>query len=897
MKELLPLLPRPSHFIGIEEGSVHKDPASVALHCVLAFPDLYEVGMSYLGQKILYAILNDRPDVAAERVFAPAPEAGELLRRHETPLATLESDTPLARTHLLGFAVTHELCFTNVLYMLDLAGIPLRSADRGEDLAAWPLVVAGGGCAISAEPLAPFMDLMLLGEGEAMTSELCDLLIAARAEGWSRSRLLREAVRIPGVYAPSLYAHDAAGVISPLVPDLPRPGRRIAADFDTAPYPERQVVPFGAVHNRLSLEIARGCTRGCRFCQAGILYRPARERSLPSIEKILDRCLSDTGFDDVSFLSLSTGDFSALKTLFLNAADRCAREQISVSLPSLRVGSLDADIMRKMADIRRTGATLAPEAGSQRLRDVINKGVTEEELLAHIRALIDHGWQQVKLYFMIGLPGENQADIDAIVDLCRKARDAAGRGRPRILVTAAISPFVPKPYTPFQWEAQITPETMRERIQYLREAFRAEKNLKLRWHEPDMSYLEGILSRGDRRLADVVESAYRKGALFSSWVDHFALQPWLDALAEHGLEARTYTGPRPLSLTDGEGQDCGKPDNAGDCLPDDTLAASAPAPLPWDHLEAGVSRAFLLRERQRAFAEKRTEDCRYAACRQCGACDTVTPSLLPASGIPHRNRLNFTERDQAAPPEIQNAPAPIDGAGEAGASRPEQPRTGRKSAPPVINPALTARVVRYRIWHSKEADASYISQLELQSLLERAMRRAGLPMSFSQGFHPLPLISFGRALPVGVESLAEWFSVTLREHCSIQEVQARLAPRLVRGMRLLKITPIPIHDKSAGGTWEDFTLHCLPLDKLTGFRAAWAAFAETSTFTLLRETKKGPRETDIRPLVGSMEETADGVRFTADWSQGYLSPLALVRAVTPELGLHELRLVKTSQTF
>ena len=337
------------------------------------------------------------------------------------------------------------------------------------------------------------------------------------------------------------------------------------ADFDRAAYPEKQVVPFGAVHNRLSLEIARGCTRGCRFCQAGVLYRPARERSLPNLEKILENCLNDTGFDDVSFLALSTGDFSALKTLFLGTMDRCEAEQISVSLPSLRVGSIDDDIMRRLAGIRRTGATLAPEAGSQRLRDIINKGVTEEGLMLHVRKLFEHGWQQVKLYFMIGLPGETQEDIEAIVDLCRKARDAAGRGMPRLQVTAAISPFVPKSHTPFQWEPQITLEQVRERVQYLRDAFRAEKCLKLRWHEPEMSFLEGVLSRADRRIADVVEKAYRKGAIFASWMDHFSIDPWLESLAECGLTAEEFTGARELD-----------------------------APLPWDHLNAGVSREFLL---------------------------------------------------------------------------------------------------------------------------------------------------------------------------------------------------------------------------------------------------------------------------------------------------------------
>ncbi len=883
MKELLPLLPHPSHYIGIEEGAIRKAPGSVRLRCALAFPDLYEVGMSYLGQKILYGILNEREDIAAERVFAPSPEAGDLLRAHGVPLATLESDTPLGETDLLGFAVTHELCFTNVLYMLDLAGIPLRRSDRGEDLAACPLIAAGGGCAISAEPLAPFMDLMLLGEGEAMLPELCDLLIRAREAGWTRSRLIREATAIPGVYAPGLYTHDAEGRLTPLFPDTPRPTRRVVADLDAAPYPQRQVVPFGAVHNRLSLEIARGCTRGCRFCQAGILYRPARERSLADIERILGGCLDETGFDDVSFLSLSTGDFSALKTLFLGVADRCAAEQVSVSLPSLRVGSIDADIMARMAGIRRTGATLAPEAGSRRLRDVINKGITEEELLDHVRALAAYGWQQVKLYFMIGLPGETREDLDAIADLCRKARDAAGR--PRLQITAAISPFVPKPFTPFQWEPQISPDEMRARIQYLRDLFRAEKSMKLRWHEPDMSRLEGILSRGDRRLADVVESAYRKGAIFASWVDHFRLDPWLEALSEHGLSEEACTGGRPVFLE--EAGDASLAPDMPPCTEDTPEDASGsgeprrPAPLPWDHLEAGVSRAFLLRERERALAGSRTEDCRYAACRQCGACDTARPSRLSAADGPYRNRLNLPARDQGAslPP-------------------PERPARQARPAAPHLSPALIARAVRYRIWHSKEGEAAYISQLELQTLLERAMRRAGLPLSFSQGFHPMPLISFGRALPVGVHSRAEWFSVTLREPMSAAEVMARLAPRMISGMRPLEVTPIPIHDKSFGGRHETFALHCLKPADAHAFSEAWAAFADAPAFLFSRETKKGTVESDLRPLARAItREDASEIRFTADWSERYLSPLTLVRAITPWLGPHELRLVKLSQTL
>ena len=677
-------------------------------------------------------------------------------------------------------------------------------------------------------------------------------------------------MNIPGVYVPEFFAEDPEdpSVVRPVLPGMPKPARRIVADMDTAAYPERQVVPFGAVHNRLSLEIARGCTRGCRFCQAGMVYRPSRERSLADVRTILDRCLEATGFDEVSFLALSAGDFSGLKTLFLDAADRCAAEQIALSLPSLRVGSIDDAIMQRMADIRRTGATLAPEAGSQRLRDIINKGVTEEGLLLHVQKLFQYGWQQVKLYFMIGLPGETDEDLHAITELCRKVRDAAGRGMPRLQVTAALSPFVPKAHTPFQWEPQISMEEITRRVHLVLESFKREKGLKLRWHEPAVSYLEGILSRGDRRLAAVVESAYRRGAIFAEWMEYFSLDPWLEALKEHNLDPGTYTGARALDR-----------------------------PLPWDHLEAGISRDYLLKERRRAFEGRISGDCRYEACRHCGACDTVAgPSRLardprlPATE-PLRNRLNFTERDQAAHTPVRDAEGRL-------IAPPPRPKP---TAPPAIGAGLGVKAVRYRIWHTKEQEAAYLSQLELQTLLERLMRRARLPMTFSQGFHPLPLLSFGRALAVGVESLAEWFAITLREPLTAGQVCERLEPLLVQGMRIRGIEEIPLNLKAVGAEQEVFELRYAPMRPTSADPAAvfdaWRAFAGAGSLNLTRETKKGPRTCDIRPLFTRIDVLDDHVALTLDWRSTYISPLVLARAVTPFVPVHELKLLKTSQTF
>lgn len=864
MRELLPLLPRPSRYIGIEEGAVHKEGRPLSLHCALAFPDTYEVGMSYLGQKILYTILNSHPDWWAERAMAPCREAGEILRRHGSPLCTLESDTPLEDLDFIGFSVTHELAYTNVLYMLDLADIPLRSVDRGDDLAAWPIIMAGGGAVLSAEPLAPFMDLMLLGEGEESLVEMSELLIRAKKEGWTRTAFLLEARHIPGAYIPGLFRQEADGSLTPLREDYKGASRRIVPDLNTAAYPVDQVVPIGAVHNRLSLEIARGCTRGCRFCHAGMVYRPVRERSLDNLSALLEQCLARTGFDEISYLSLSTGDFSALKTFFTATMDRCAQEQVSVSLPSLRVGSIDDSIMERMAGIRRTGATLAPEAGSQRLRDVINKGVTEEDLILHVQKLIEHGWQQVKLYFMIGLPTETPEDLDAIVDLCRKVRDAGGRGTPRLQVTAAISPFVPKPYTPFQWEPQLSLPEIQDRIHYLREAFKGQKFLKMRWHEPSMSHLEGILSRGDRRLADVVETAFRKGGIFASWVEGFRLEPWLEALKECGIAADDCIGPR-----------------------------NPEGPLPWDHLEAGVSREFLLRERRRALEAKTTDDCRYNACRQCGSCDTkAAPSRLPrlSSDTVYANRTNLPQRDQEA-------------------HAPRRDDEGRiicpvgKASPPRIAPELTVKAVEYRIWHTREGNAAFLSQLELQAVLERAMRRADLPMAFSQGFHPLPLLSFGRALPVGVASRAEWFAITLRRPLTADAVARALTPHLPRGMRVIDVYPVSKAQRTTQAVMERFTVrHTGDSEAQKAFARAWENFSAAESLTWTRETKKGPRTTDLCALVTHLDgpllqEGVATLHFTMDWEKGYLSPLAFVLAVCGEEQLPHISLEKTAQIF
>jgi len=839
MKELLPILPRPSRYLGSEWGATIKDPATVTVRCALAFPDMYEIGMSYLGQKILSECINAHPQFWAERVFTPCVETAAILREHNTPLATLESDTPLGEMDVVGISLTHELCYTNVLFLLDLANIPFRSADRDES---HPLIIAGGGATFNAEPVAPFFDAMVIGDGEEAMPGVLACVEKAKEDGLSRDELLHSLINVPGIYIPSFFEDQGAGQpLKPLIEGYESIDKAVVDDLNKINFPKGQTIPFNAVHDRLTMEIARGCTRGCRFCQAGMIYRPVRERSLDNLDEILTEGLAKTGYEETSMLSLSTGDFSALDTFFTQSFDKCASEQIAISLPSLRVGSLSEPIMERISSIRRTGATLAPEAGSQRLRDVINKGINEEELIEHVRLLFDNGWQGVKLYFMIGLPTETDEDLDAIVDLCLKVRDSAGRHLKRLQVSAAVSPFVPKPQTPFQWEPQSTYDEIYRKIGYLRDQFKRHKRISMRFHEPSMSSLEGVFSRGDRRLAEVVERAYELGALFSSWKDHLKLEPYKQAMEELDLSWDEYTGPR-----DPEG------------------------PLPWDHLSCGLTKKFLKAEHARALSEKITEDCRYGACRNCGVCEfdgRVSTLKEQAKTKDIRPKMVFTTRDQEG----------------------EQPPYS------VETPDLTVKGGHYRLWYEKNGPAAYLSQLELQDVFERAFRRAKLPLSFSAGFHPMPKLSFGMALPVGVASKAEWINVFFREDFEPIDVIKRLIPVMPEGLKPLKADRLSMGKKQPQAVEEVFEL---VLKKDAGQRIEqWNTYLASSEFKVEKRTKKGMKEMDVRPLVKESTEDGDTLTIVFDWRQRYMSPLALVIAIMKGISQLDFTLTKKAQRF
>lgn len=615
IESILPLVQKPARYTGGELNSVVKNKENIDLRFAFCFPDTYEIGMSHLGMKILYSLINSRDNYWCERVFAPDTDMEEIMRERGIPLFALESRDALADFDAIGFTLQYELCYTNVLNMLDLAGIPLRSANRGDSLDT-PIIVAGGPCVCNPEPLADFIDVFEIGEGEEVMLEFLDLLNEYKNSGKTRSEFLIAASKIEGIYVPSLYdiEYNEDGTIKSITAKNGAPdkiNKRVVADLDAVFYPDKFVVPFvEVVHDRVVHEIFRGCIRGCRFCQAGFWYRPIREKSVDTISKQSQKLACTSGYDELSLCSLSSSDYTKITELLEELLGWAVPQKINVALPSLRIDNFSDELKEKLSLVRRSGLTFAAEAGTQRLRDVINKNISEEEILETCRKAFTGGWTAVKLYFMIGLPTETDDDVIGINQLSQKVVNEfynnpdkpKGKG---VNVSAGVSSFVPKPCTPFQWEPQDTREELKRKQQLLLETCTSKK-ITFRFHNTDLTFLEGVFARGDRKLCKVIETAYRNGCTFDSWDDKFKFDTWMNAFETCGVSTEFYANRR----------------------------RSYDEILPWDHINSGVKKSFLISENEKAKKAETTGHCRQQ-CAGCGSnilnggkCDALCKNMV-----------------------------------------------------------------------------------------------------------------------------------------------------------------------------------------------------------------------------------------------------------------------------
>lgn len=776
-QDILPLVERPSRYLGTEINSIKKDPDKVKLKVALAFPDLYEIGISHFGLQILYDILNKHKEIVAERVYTPDLDMESYLRSSHIPLASMESHKSLKSFDIVGFSLLYELNYTNVLTMLDLAGIPFFSSERDSS---FPLIIAGGPCTCNPEPVADFFDAMVVGDGENVIVDISRAWLAWKEDkGEDKEVLLQQLSLIKGVYVPQ--------ILRPKSSDYKIIAREIIADLDTASFPDVPIIPFGKpVHDRLRLEIARGCTRGCRFCQAGMIYRPVRERSVNRLLNLFDVSCASTGYEDLSLLSLSTADYGHIVPLMERLMARCEPRRIAVSLPSLRAGTLTPELINLIKRVRKTGFTIAPEAGSQRLRDVINKNITEKEIFDTVQDVFGLGWMVIKLYFMIGLPSETDEDLLAIVELVKRLRRIKSRAGRRGKINVSVATFIPKPHTPFQWAPQISLTESKEKIEWLKANLKM-PGIHFKWQNPEVSMVEGLFARGDRRLSGLLVDAYKKGCKFDGWGDRFQYGLWKKAFSDQGIDVDSYT----------------------------TRARDVIDQLPWDHIDTRVTKEFLKLEWEKAKRGEHTPDCRGGDCNTCGVCDfkTIEPKVFEAG------------KEEPVQDIVDEFLYNKEG------------ETDKKAA----------FYTKVRLCYSKQGQAKYFGHLELVNIFLRAMRRAGILLKFTEGFHPMPKVSFDDPLPIGIEALNETLHMVVCGSIKPDAVITGLNNHLPEGLLVkdCQISPSkPAIKQQKSATYlVELQEGCFDKQKLDGF-------IKSSDFLQTRVNRKGKlKKIDFKDLV------------------------------------------------